>query len=146
MTKLKADVVLRCFRIVAAVTLLACGRCAPSIHDTHVPRRTTPLSRDNARLSFEVARPPFLIFYFGFEEIAENFRRGVSPFVLERTRTSPSAFAAASASSIVNVSPFLLSLPPDGRNSKKRVKARRHLRTCHLVGGPQKSDRRGPGQ
>ena len=77
MTKLKADVVLRCFRIVAAVTLLACGRCAPSIHDTHVPRRTTPLSRDNARLSFEVARPPFLIFYFGFEEIAEKFRRGV---------------------------------------------------------------------
>jgi hypothetical protein len=76
-TKLKADVVLRCFRIVAAVTLLACGRCAPSIHDTHVPRRTTPLSRDNARLSFEVARPPFLIFYFGFEEIAEKFRRGV---------------------------------------------------------------------
>jgi hypothetical protein len=76
-TKLKADVVLRCFRIVAAVTLLACGRCAPSIHDTHVPRRTTPLSRDNARVSFEVARPPFLIFYFGFEEIAEKFRRGV---------------------------------------------------------------------
>jgi hypothetical protein len=53
-----------------------------------------------------------------------------SPFVLERTRTSPSAFAAASASSIVNVSPFLLSLPPDGRNSKKRVKARRHLSSC----------------
>ena len=78
MTKLKADVVLRCFRIVAAVTLLACGRCAPSIHDTHVPRRTTPLSRDNARLSFEVARPPFLIFYFGFEEIAEKFRQGVT--------------------------------------------------------------------
>jgi hypothetical protein len=53
------------------------GVIRPSIHDTHVPRRTTPLSRDNARLSFEVARPPFLIFYFGFEEIAEKFRRGV---------------------------------------------------------------------
>ena len=74
---MKAGFVLRCFRIVAAVSLLACGRCAPSIHDTHVPRRTTPLSRDNARLSFEVARPPFLIFYFGFEETAEKFRRGV---------------------------------------------------------------------
>ena len=89
MTNLKAGFVLRCFRIVAAVSLLACGRCAPSIHDTHVPRRTTPLSRDYARLSFQVARPPFLIFYFGFEETAEKFRRGLLPplFRLSMVRT-----------------------------------------------------------
>jgi len=43
---------------------VACTRCIleSCCADLRLPRNSTP----NARLSFEVARPPFLIFYFGF--------------------------------------------------------------------------------
>ena len=128
---MKADVVLRCFRIVAAVTLLACGRCAPSIHDTHVPRRTTPLSRDNARLSFEVARPPFLIFYFGFEEIAEKFRRGV-----DREGSKHST-----AATLERVDSEAAVLPQDFEDT---VHARQLKALCRRVG--RRMSRQGPGR